>query len=78
MKNKILKCNCSSLEHIIVVSSDEDFKEDVVINVHLTNLSFWKRLVYAFKYLLGYKCKYGSFEEIIINKDELLKTLNKL
>lgn len=67
----ICVCECSSVEHQIVFSrfSDVDEKE-VFASIHLIKLNFWKRLVYAIKYLFGYKCKYGAFEEFIFRPED--------
>ncbi|MBR1436345.1 MAG: hypothetical protein IJ584_14685, partial [Bacteroidales bacterium] len=43
---------------------------EVYIAVHLNKKPFWKRLKYAIKYIFGYQCKYGAFDEIILNPDD--------
>lgn len=80
---ELYKCECSSNEHMFIINLDEDNPDNkiIYIHLHLTNVSFLKRLKNAFKYIFGYKCKYGCFEEIIINKNDkqrLLNTFNKL
>jgi hypothetical protein len=37
------------------------------IELHLTKLSFLKRLQYAFWYLLGGQSKFGAFEETLLD-----------
>jgi len=83
-KTKILKCACSSYEHVVFIDEQQDIDSEgeiystAYLSIHLSNLSFWKRL----KYLFGYKCKYGSFEEILLHKEntkdlyEMLKRWN--
>lgn len=69
MKHEILiVCNCSSAEHQMLIRkfSDED---EAYIHIHLKRKSFFKRLISGIKYIFGYKCKYGDFEEIIVDKD---------
>ena len=67
-KNDILICNCSSVEHQIVIRKDEE-DNIVYCEIHLMKLSFLKRLWKGIKYILGYKCKYGNFEEFIFSKE---------
>lgn len=71
----ILTCECSSLEHIVVFTYWEDEK-DVYLSVHLKRLPLLKRIVYAVKYIFGYQCKYGAFDEIILgskNYDRIMQ-----
>ena len=66
MTDEILICACSSDEHQIVIHKDEEDKL-IYCSIHLVTLPFWQRLLSAIKHLFGYKCKYGNFEEIILN-----------
>lgn len=72
-KEKLLVCNCSSKEHQLVFSKFDD-EDQVYITVHLSKVSFWKRL----RYLFGRKCKYGAFEEVITSVDKLQDIVNGL
>jgi len=68
MKRYSVECNCSSIEHAIQISIDEgDKKFPPMMYVHyfLDNDTFFQRLVLGFKYIFGYKCKYGHFGESI-------------
>jgi hypothetical protein len=49
---------------MLVVSADDD---DFFLEVHLSPLPFRKRLGNALRYLLGKRCKYGDFEEIVLS-----------
>ena len=73
MKNDneiLLLCDCSSAEHQLIVSWDNDDNE-VYVRVHLANCyGFWRRLWHALKYVFGYKCRYGAFDEIILRKED--------
>lgn len=77
MRNdEIMICACSSTEHQIVFSSFDDKNEDyrsVYCMIHLNKLPFFKRLYNGIKYIFGYKCKYGDFEEFIIDKNNVCK-----
>ena len=84
MKNDneiLLLCDCSSAEHQLIVSWDNDDKE-VYVRVHLSKRhGFWRRIWHAVKYVLGYKCRYGAFDEVILRKEDannLQKVVNHL
>jgi hypothetical protein len=70
---QIMICECSSVEHQIVFSKFED-DDFVYCMIHLKKLSFFKRLIHGIKYIFGYKCRYGDFEEFMLGK----KNINKL
>lgn len=74
--DQILVCDCNSTEHQIVIYWDEEDK-CAYCKIHLTNYSFWKRL----KYLFGYKCKFGAWDEFILSEKhipQLKQLLEKL
>jgi hypothetical protein len=37
------------------------------LHIFLRERRFFKRLLYGIKYIFGYKCKYGHWDEIILN-----------
>lgn len=66
----LLLCDCSSDEHQLIVRWDDDDNE-VYVSVHLaTYRGFWKRLWHGLKYAFGHKSRYGSFDEIILRKED--------
>lgn len=68
---ELILCNCGDPEHQVIVTSDEGY---AFMEIHLVHYeSFWTRLRYALKYILGYKCKYGAFDEIILRKEDAPK-----
>lgn len=70
MNREILECACHSVDHSYIISYDEwDDANWVYIEPHLSTGSFWHRLKYAVKYLFGWKCRYGCFDEIIITEE---------
>jgi len=64
MKRTLYTCRCSSLQHMLVVSADD---EDFFLEMHLSPLPFRHRVRNAFRYLFGKRCKYGDFEEIMLS-----------
>jgi hypothetical protein len=62
---------------IVNYSEDEypDGTKDpiVYIHTHLNKRPFWQRLKYGIKYIFGYQCRYGAFDEFIINPKDIDK-----
>ena len=84
--NEILLCECFSTEHQIIFSyiEDEEYNKDnnvlpayfgeVFMHIHLySRKGFFSKLKYAIKYIFGYKCKYGAWEEMILSLDDIEK-----
>ena len=73
---EILICACHSTEHQIVIQKD---KEDKVLycSIHLSPLPWYKRIVNGVKYIFGYRCKYGDFDEFLFDKKHITK-LNQM
>lgn len=69
MKDEILICDCSSVEHQAVLrfDDDKDLGRMVYVEIHLVPLVWYKRLWQGIKYIFGYKCCYGNFEEMILS-----------
>jgi len=68
---EIFICDCHSPEHqMVIVYSEDDGYPMVYSNVHLNKRPFWERLKYGIKYIFGYKCRYGAFDEFIFNTDD--------
>ena len=69
MEDKIIICECSSAEHQMVLrfEDDEDLGRMVYVEIHLMPLRWYERLWQGLKYIFGYKCCYGDFEEMILS-----------
>ena len=66
-KKELFICECTSIEHQIVMSYFEDEKE-VYCNVHLKpERNVLKRIIHAVKYIFGHRSAYGDFDEFIFN-----------
>lgn len=73
MKSEHLVCQCLSPEHSIRFLYNSEDKE-IYTTIHLANnRPFWKRLVIAVKYLFGYECQYGHFDEFMMCNEDLVK-----
>lgn len=70
-KPEYFECRCSTPEHTLRVWFDDD-KDDpcVYVSVFLANDSWHRRLWTAIKYALGYKCRYGHFDEFILRPED--------
>ena len=77
-KPEVLICDCHSTDHqMILLPMEEkygDITEKIVyVHVHLAKKPFWERVQYALKYIFGYQCAYGAFDEILITKNNIDK-----
>lgn len=65
----IFICECNSHEHQIIVTYDEELNY-VFLTIHLTKRGFFNRLWLGIKYILGYKSKYGNWDQFMLNPDD--------
>lgn len=64
------ECACDSSEHLVRFTYDLDDPQDeaiVIMEPQLSNGSFFWRLRRAVRYLFGYKCKYGQWDETLLD-----------
>jgi hypothetical protein len=82
MKDKeIIICECHSTEHqfVFLYAEDDSPENDgkkfplCYVHVHLNKIPFWKRLRYGLRYIFGYQCRYGAFDEFILNPEDAPK-----
>lgn len=75
MDTDLIICKCYSINHQIIIAYEKEDEESneryAYLYIHLNKLPFFSRIKYAFKYILGYQCKYGAFDEIILAKDSV-------
>ena len=75
MKRTLYTCRCGSMQHMFVVSADQD---DMFIEIHLAPFTFWERVRNAIRYVLGERSIYGDFEEILLTPEMALDLGDKL
>ena len=76
MKTELFICRCYNIEHQLVFSA---FDDCLLVSTHLTpEYNIWKRIWYGIKYIFGYKCRYGHFDEFIFNPDDYIRLRNFL
>ena len=78
---ELLVCKCESAEHQLIFKGvkfmvDEEEKHWVFVTTHLAPSRFWSRLWHGLRYIFGYRCKYGHFDEVILTEDHVEKLEN--
>ena len=64
-------CACSSNEHVVRFALCKDPEWwDLYMSVHLAKKGFWHRLWHGIKYIFGYSCLYGDFDELHITLED--------
>ena len=67
--HNLFLCDCSSSEHQIIFHADPESGQ-VFCHIHLSQRPFLKRIVYGLRYIFGYHCRYGHWEEFIWNPED--------
>ncbi len=67
-KSTVLICECSSREHQIIIEHDNE-DNLTYCHIHLVKNGFCRRLKAGLKYIFGYKCRYGQWEEFIFKPE---------
>ena len=70
-----LECSCSSPEHTVRFIRDEEF---TYMTFFLSEGPWYSRLAKAVKYVFGYKCRYGHFDEVVLGKNEVAELIRVL
>jgi hypothetical protein len=77
-QRKTFICDCHSLEHQYTFWYDEEYNQ-VYFEPHLTNGGSWyQRFWWRLKYLFGYKCRFGAFDEVLVNPEDAIKIIKFL
>lgn len=75
MEFRYLECECSTPEHTVRFARDEDC---TYITFFLEGGPWYKRVVTGLKYIFGYKCRYGHFDEVVLRDDKVKKLVEIL
>ena len=71
---QLLVCTCGDVSHQLIVR--KLCPGEVSVEVHLSPLPFWRRLINGIKYIFGHRSKYGDFEEVILNRNHAAAMLD--
>lgn len=74
MKDKeVYICECHSNEHQVIFWHDED-DDQLTIEPHLiTYRSFFKRLWFGIKYIVGFRNKWSAWDSMMFKPEDLKK-----
>lgn len=76
------ECSCNSSQHTLKFEFDDDKELPLIyVSIFLSEFPWYMRLFEALKYVFGYKCRYGHFDEFILKKqdcDRLIDIIVKL
>jgi len=83
LKVEHFECICYSDEHRLTFQIDDDIKNgwkpEFYTSVFLAEHSdIFKRIWTAIKYIFGYKCRYGHWENFIMNEKDIDRMLTVL
>jgi hypothetical protein len=80
LQQQVLRCDCSSQDHWLIVERDDwDAEPNLIIYTQLSHWSSWfKRLWWAIKYLIGKAQKYGHWDSTTIHIDSAIELRNIL
>lgn len=70
MESELIRCECSSMEHIVIFSYDADYNH-IILSVHLSPKPLWQRILWGIRYILGYRSVFGDFDEVLIGREEI-------
>jgi len=71
METVFVKCTCGSPDHVVMIVLDHEDKE-AFIQVQLSqHNNFFKRIILAVKYIFGYKCQYGHWDETLLDQAKI-------
>lgn len=72
MEHIIAVCRCGDVRHqIVFLVDDED--NMCYMEVLLNKLPWYKRLIIGIKYIFGCRCRYGAFEEVVLDEEDASK-----
>jgi len=80
--SKLILCSCHSPEHQMLFTFwEDDWEPQLDVTVHLRKsklLGKWGRLIGGIKYIFGYQCKYGDWDEILLQKEQVAELRDAL
>lgn len=81
-KHNYFDCICGCMEHVIrFCYYTEEQPEWSLVYLHTglrPDYRFYKRIWVAIKHVFGFKCKYGDFDETVLDKDAVKEIITLL
>lgn len=73
LETRIYFCACCSFEHQLIFNHTHDeYDNDLTLYVHLDHRPFFTRVKQAIKHIFGYKSRFGTYDEFIFTKENLV------
>jgi hypothetical protein len=80
--NTLFVCQCGDVSHQLIISYDPDpfFNDSIWFQIHLGDVGLFRRIKYAFFYILGKKSRYGcgAFSEVLFDKSKTKQLIDTL
>jgi len=76
-RSEYFECNCHSPEHTFRFWLDEH-DPGLYGYVFLGGVPWWQRILKAVKYVFGYRCRYGFFDEFILQENDVDRLMDLL
>jgi hypothetical protein len=77
VEHTYLECDCNCTEHTLRFTRYfglDDFDRYLEVDIYLVHyMSFLRRAWHGIRYIFGYKCKYGAFDNVLLNKKSVEK-----
>ncbi len=73
MRRLPIICDCHDLEHQFWFAFDPEDVDypQLYLEIHLSKQPFFRRLLYAVKYIFGRQSKYGAFAEAVLSDNKV-------
>lgn len=71
MNEYFIRCDCHCPEHQAIITTDAD-EGLLFLEFHLTTWqNIFRRLWVAARYVFGYKCRYGTWDELVMGREQV-------
>lgn len=77
IERQYIECACTSPGHLLNFMwfhEDDDPWAGIFVSTHLDhNFGFFKRIWHGLKYIFGYHCSYGHFDETLLRRPGIIQ-----
>lgn len=79
MNKHYFECHCHSPEHLLTFTIwDDDDLSFIYAYVFLNPEPWYKRIYKGLRYIFGYQCRYGYFDEFILDPKDIDRFIEML